>query len=82
LFEQLSLPPSHLFFRLKHFLKKPPRAFRPCSQQLFSLQLFSQQLLAHELVQTGTSFSTHLRTMRQQVTVSQDGTQTRTVRVH
>ena len=44
-------------------------------------QGFSQQLLPPQLSpQTGTCFATHLQTMRQQVTFSQYGTHTHTVR--
>jgi hypothetical protein len=75
--EQPPQPPQSAsqprFFFEKHFLKKPPRA-RPESQQSL------QQSLGQQAAQHGTSFSTHRRTIRQQVTVSQCGTQTRTVR--
>ena len=71
------LEPQSLWrFLAKHFLKKPPRDLPQPSLWL------SQQSLAQHEVLTGTSFSTHLRTIRQQVTVSQQGTHTLTVRVH
>jgi hypothetical protein len=62
------------FFLAKSRLKKPPRA-RPLSQQSLPQSLAQQDVLA------GTSLTTHFGTIRQQVTVSQCGTQTRTVRV-
>jgi hypothetical protein len=81
--EQESQPPQHFLAdrRAKSRLSRPTRlVLQHESQQASPQPQLLPQALQQDDWQAGTSFSTQRRTMRQQVTVSQCGTHTRTVR--